>query len=346
MLQLSITWHNIQLVVKLKKQLYIYQKICTFAICNTLIITINNTDMEAQEIDDKLKHVWVLFSDAEKNYIRKDHALALDPRQVYHTYTLGTPMISKEVRILLVKKGTAKYTIGYQKYSIKAGDLLMVPPNVIFSMDWKSDDFYPYGLTFTLQFAELDTLNNARILSMLDEVLHLKLEGEDITMLSSFFLKMKCFLDNGTPDLSGFKSIIKSFLYMLLPLSGQNNHVITNNSITRRHEVFQAFLKLLRGMAIPERSISYYATALSVTENYLSTSVKEESGRTVMQFINEKTVSCIKIYLNEGLILDEISEKTKLGNSSSLIRFFKKETGETPTEYRSRMRKKVTVVSE
>lgn len=105
-------------------------------------------------------------------------------------------------------------------------------------------------------------------------------------------------------------------------------------------------MKLLRGMAIPERSISYYATALSVTENYLSTSVKEESGRTVMQFINEKTVSCIKIYLNEGLILDEISEKTKLGNSSSLIRFFKKETGETPTEYRSRMRKKVTVVSE
>ena len=297
--------------------------------------------MEVQEIDDKLKNVWVLFSDAGKNYIRKDHALALDPRQVYHTYTLGTPLISKEVRILLVKKGVAKYTIGYQKYTIKAGDLLMVPPNVIFSADWKSDDFYPYGLTFTHQFAELDTLNNTKILSMLDDVLHLKLEGEDITMLSSFFLKMKCFLDNGTPDLSGFKSIIQSFLHMLLPLSEQNSHVVVNKNITRRHEVFQAFLKLLRGMEIPERNIGHYADELHVTDNYLSTAVKEESGRTVMQFINEKTVACIKIYLNEGLTLDEISEKTKLGNTSSLIRFFKKETGETPAEYRSRMKKKV-----
>lgn len=303
--------------------------------------------MDTQEIDDKLKHLWMYASDVEKNYIRKDHALALDSRQFYDIYTLGSPLIStKEVGILLIKEGAARYTIDYQKHNVKAGSLLILPPNVIFSIDWKSPDFYPYGLSFTHQFIGLSMLNNSKLVNMLDEALHLKIEDGDMAMFLAFFYKMKYFLDNGSPDLSGFKSVILSFLHMLLPLAEQANHGAPQRNTTNRHRVYLEFLKLLRGMEIPERNVAYYSNKLNVSENYLSTAIKEESGRTVMQFINEKTVSCIKIYLNEGLILDEISEKTKLSNSSSLIRFFKKETGETPTEYRSRMRKKVTVVSE
>jgi YesN/AraC family two-component response regulator len=53
-----------------------------------------------------------------------------------------------------------------------------------------------------------------------------------------------------------------------------------------------------------------------------------------MQFINEKTVACIKIYLIKELPLEEIANLTKLGNTSSLGRFFKKETGLTLLEYK------------
>lgn len=88
-------------------------------------------------------------------------------------------------------------------------------------------------------------------------------------------------------------------------------------------------------MEIPECTIKYYAEALNVTENYLSTAVKEESARTVMQFINEKTVACIKIYLIKDVPLEEIADLTKLGNTSSLGRFFKKETGLTLLKYKS-----------
>ena len=291
--------------------------------------------MEVQEIDNKIKNLWILFSDTEKNYIRSDYGLILDPRSFYNNYKFDTPLISKEVRILLIKEGTAKYTVGYQKYSVKAGDLLLIPSDVIFSADSKSDDFYPYGLSFTHEFIGLDTLQNAQFKNMLNEVLHLKIEGEDITILSSFFLKMKYSLDNGSPNLLGFKSIILSFLYILYPIAEQNKYNAPPKAVTHRHEVFLDFLKLLRGMDIPERSVKHYAEALNVTENYLSTAVKEESGRTVMQYINEKTVACIKIYLAKDVPLEEIAEKTKLGNTSSLGRFFKKETGQTPMEYKT-----------
>ena len=291
--------------------------------------------MEMQEIDDKIKSLWILFSDNSKNYVRPDHTLTLDPRSFYHVYNLGTPTISKEVRILLIKQGTAKYTIGYQKYNVKAGDLLILPANLIFSLDYKSEDYHPYGVSFVHEFIGLDTLQNSPIKTMLEDVQHLKIEGEDITMLSSFFLKMKCFLENGNSNSSGFKSIVLSFLYMLQPIVEQNKYNPSAKTITHRHEIFSDFLKLLRGMEIPERTIKYYAEALNVTENYLSTAVKEESARTVMQFINEKTVACIKIYLIKDVPLEEIADLTKLGNTSSLGRFFKKETGLTLLKYKS-----------
>ena len=291
--------------------------------------------MKVQEIDDKIKNLFILVSDTEKNYIRKDYALLLDPQSFYHTYKFGTPLISNEARVLVIKQGAAKYTIGYQKYSVKAGDLLLMPSNVVFSIDYTSLDYQLYIISFTHDFVGLDTLNNDKIHNMLDNIQYLKVGPEDTLILSSFFLKMKYFLDNGNPSLSGFKSIILSFLYMLQPIAEQSTYSLSPKTVTHRHEVFLDFLKLLRGMEIPERTIKYYAEALNVTENYLSTAVKEESARTVMQFINEKTVACIKIYLIKDVPLEEIADLTKLGNSSSLGRFFKKETGLTLLKYKS-----------
>ncbi|MBR5778693.1 MAG: AraC family transcriptional regulator [Bacteroidales bacterium] len=291
--------------------------------------------MKVQEIDDKIKNLFILVSDTEKNYIRKDYALLLDPQSFYHTYKLGTPLISNEARVLVIKQGAAKYTIGYQKYSVKAGDLLLMPSNVVFSIDYTSPDYQLYIISFTHDFVGLDTLNNDKIHNMLDNIQYLKVGPEDTLILSSFFLKMKYFLDNGNPSLSGFKSIILSFLYMLQPIAEQSTYSLSPKTVTHRHEVFLDFLKLLRGMEIPERTIKHYAEILNVTENYLSTAVKEESGRTVMQFINEKTVACIKIHLAKDVPLEKIAELTKLGNTSSLGRFFKKETGQTPIEYKT-----------
>ena len=264
-----------------------------------------------------------------------DYALLLDPQSFYHTYKFGTPLISNEARVLVIKQGAAKYTIGYQKYSVKAGDLLLMPSNVVFSIDYTSPDYQLYIISFTHDFVGLDTLNNDKIHNMLDNIQYLKVGPEDTLILSSFFLKMKYFLDNGNPSLSGFKSIILSFLYMLQPIAEQSTYSLSPNTVTHRHEVFLNFLKLLRGMEIPERTIKHYAEILNVTENYLSTAVKEESGRTVMQFINEKTVACIKIHLAKDVPLEKIAELTKLGNTSSLGRFFKKETGQTPMEYKT-----------
>ena len=299
--------------------------------------------MDAQEIDNKLKDRWILFDDTDKNFIRQNYSLALDPRPYYQTFNVCTTMICDEQIVLIVKSGTAKYTINYEKHNMKAGDLLIMPAGTIFSIDQMSS-YHPCGLSFTNEFIGMDNLSTPMIRGLFDDVLHISLGNEDASMILSFYLKMKSLLDNTTNnDLTDFKTALMSLLLMVSAIKQNNEHNDANKKpLSRSAEVFAAFMKLLRGLDMPARTVKYYADELKVTENYLSTAVKEHSGRTVMQFVNEKTETCIKILLVQTEdTLDEIAAKTKLGNTSSLIRFFKKETGETPAEYRSRMKSKV-----
>ncbi len=99
------------------------------------------------------------------------------------------------------------------------------------------------------------------------------------------------------------------------------------------------FLQLLAEHEAPNRHVSYYAQRLNVSENYLQTTIKRQTNLTVMQWVNNKTIAYIKMYLldkENNYTLNQIAEMVYLGDDTSLIRFFKKETNITPIEYRTR----------
>ena len=56
---------------------------------------------------------------------------------------------------------------------------------------------------------------------------------------------------------------------------------------TRQEEVFNRFLLLVNKYAIRERNIIFYAERLYLTPRYLSTLIRQTSGRTVMDWVNE-----------------------------------------------------------
>ena len=99
------------------------------------------------------------------------------------------------------------------------------------------------------------------------------------------------------------------------------------------------FLRILAEFGAPNRHVSYYAQRLNVSENHLLTTVKKQTNLTVMQWVNNKTVAYIKMYLQDkenNYTLNQIADLVYLGDDTSLIRFFKKETNITPAEYRAR----------
>lgn len=94
------------------------------------------------------------------------------------------------------------------------------------------------------------------------------------------------------------------------------------------------FRKLIRHYR-EEHSVAFYAGVLCVTKGYLSRSVHEVTGKTVMQSITELLVSDSKsMLLGSDATVEEISEQLHFSSSGSFSRLFKKQTGVTPTTYR------------
>lgn len=94
-------------------------------------------------------------------------------------------------------------------------------------------------------------------------------------------------------------------------------------------------MKLLSGHAATEHFTGFYANRLCVTPQYLNRIVKSVSGRTVSEWINFHLVGEISKQLeNTADPIQLIAQRFRFTDQASLTKFYKRETGYSPTEYR------------
>lgn len=104
---------------------------------------------------------------------------------------------------------------------------------------------------------------------------------------------------------------------------------------TRQEEVFNRFLLLVNKYAIRERNIIFYAERLYLTPRYLSTLIRQTSGRTVMDWVNEAVVQEAKLLLRHSdKLVYQIADELNFPNASFFCKYFRRLTGKTPHEYR------------
>lgn len=105
---------------------------------------------------------------------------------------------------------------------------------------------------------------------------------------------------------------------------------------SRRQILFHQFVRLVRENARTEHQVSFYAGKLSVSARYLGGIVAEYfNGKTPKQMIDEQLTAEIKAQLdNLQMSVCEISEYFRFPECASLNRFFKRNTGMSPSKYR------------
>lgn len=112
--------------------------------------------------------------------------------------------------------------------------------------------------------------------------------------------------------------------------------IIRGKSVTRQKEIFHSFLSFVSMHGLCERKINFYANKLCITPNHLSDVIKQDSGLTVMQWLNRNSIKNAKILLRySDLPIWEVAERMNFANPSFFSRFFKRETGMTPNDYRN-----------
>ncbi|MEQ2545749.1 helix-turn-helix domain-containing protein [Alistipes intestinihominis] len=108
---------------------------------------------------------------------------------------------------------------------------------------------------------------------------------------------------------------------------------------TRQTDLFQRFVALVHEYCSQEREVAFYADKLCISTRYLSTIVRSVARSSAKEFIDRAVILEIKMMLQStDLSVQEIAYRLRFSDQSYLGRFFKKHTGESPTEYRN-MRK-------
>ena len=107
-------------------------------------------------------------------------------------------------------------------------------------------------------------------------------------------------------------------------------------SYTRKQQLFHRFMHLIHEHAATAHQVSFYSEKLCITSRYLNEiTIAYSNGKTPKALIDEQLTVELKVLLNNpALSIAEIAVRCKFPDSSYMSRFFKKNTGMSPKEYR------------
>ena len=132
--------------------------------------------------------------------------------------------------------------------------------------------------------------------------------------------------------------ILRAMLYETLMLL--NRAEIATNDANLSMEVspsryIDRFTRLADLSYREHREVEYYADQLCITSNYLNRLISQRFGVTTKQYLNDKVIAEAKRLLGyTSLTISEITDRLHFDSPSYFVRFFRKATGLTPTEYR------------
>lgn len=134
----------------------------------------------------------------------------------------------------------------------------------------------------------------------------------------------------------GFRDVVQSCLLILLtrlrrlcPDTEEAGGVGPQQALTRR------FMMLVETHYLRFDTIGEYAEALCVSERQLNDAVKRTVGRTASQVVQERVLLEAKRWLsNTEMGIGEIAFRLNIEDPAYFARFFKKQTGLTPGDFR------------
>ena len=131
--------------------------------------------------------------------------------------------------------------------------------------------------------------------------------------------------------------ILKSYLTILLFKAKRELEYSEEKSFlkTRRQEITYMFELLVKQSKVKHKPIKYYADQLNVSSIYLSECIKKVTNKTAKQVINEYLILEAKSLLKQSdYPVFEIGRQLGFVDDSNFVKYFKKQTGLTPKQYR------------
>lgn len=281
-----------------------------------------------------------------QNDLKEDLILS-EGMQVFSSEEIIAKMITKHpfrptaIAILLITKGEIELQCNFVSYKLSERDLFFVFPDSLCEIEKISDNVSFLGIAFHRGYLKKQGIffSSANFIHFFSKDIMRKhtLSSEEYKDIqyNVLSLKRKIQLPEETLYL---KEIIRhnfvSVLYEIF-LVHNKNRTLSPVKINRREELASDFLALLSENFKEQRKLYYYAKELFVTPRHLSQVVKQVTGKTAGELIDELVIKEAKVLLSSHLLnVAQVSDLLHFSDQSFFGKFFKKHTGFSPSLYK------------
>lgn len=286
-------------------------------------------NLDFQEIKNNAE----LVSHAEFRSIHRGIGMVISFAQMESSlFRVGQPYRAKESRIIRIFQGTGRISINLVEYDVKEQTIVVIPPNSLIEVIDITPDYNFQVIVPENDFLPTVQGNSIAELYGSQEVV-LSLGTEEWEHTGAFFSLLWESMHRSPFRTEVVQHLVTAILYDIRYMLDQKQ-TATRSHLSRQEEIFNRFITLVNEHGKRERNISFYADKLCLTPHYLSTVIREASGQTVMQWINQAVILEAKVLLKHSdLLVFQISDELGFPNPSFFSKFFKRMTGMTPAEY-------------
>jgi len=273
-------------------------------------------------------------SQSEKLHVYVDRELIDDIRFPY-------PFRSDNFSILLLTRGKVKIQLNLVTYELHANDLIIINPQTVVQVLEIEPGSRRSGIIFSMDFVlqnhlsnnEIDTFNffAAKItpkLKLAEQELH------TFNILTGLLLQKN---KENNVGLFGDEMLSHSFHMILYEIAAlyKKQYEGIKTQMPRKEELSMRFARLLNDNFKKQRTVQFYADALYVTTGHLTRVLKEISGKTAGQLIDDAVILEARILLSDpSLTVSQVANELQFSDQSFFGKFFKKNTGFSPSKYR------------
>lgn len=243
--------------------------------------------------------------------------------------------------VLYLMRGSGFHVIDGNRYEIKPPCVFFMSPGQAHKIEF-SHDIDGYLFIFTADFYLANRSNQNSLIefpffyNLKQENPPLLLEKEsDIRFLEELFKRSISERDhNGDHKLDLLRSLLD---IILMTCSSRYKTVENIDKKGRGHILVKQFYHLVEENNLKNLSLKEYADRLAVTPNHLTQTVKLLTGKTSSQIIKAKQILEIKrLLVHTNLSVAEIAHQLNFDDQSYFTKFFKRESGYLPLQYRNR----------
>lgn len=240
--------------------------------------------------------------------------------------------------LFLCIEGSGCVKISGREYTLSKGSILLYTPNQLMEKKYFSEDIVRKSIVVSIDLLmEIPSPIDANILNLARHSPVINVSDKMMSHLCEYYY----FIEQQYHEIDNpyRKEISKTLLYALIlevcAIYQSANNEMNDNKLPRQEEIFDEFILLLGKHYKKERAIAYYADKLNLTPKYLSTNIKQISGRSAAEWIREIVVCEIKTLLKTtNYTISQISDKLNFSSTPNFVQYFKQYAGITPHQYR------------